>query len=148
MIKRTWCGFQSLTDTTDTGMWKGRKNRSEQMFPSTHLEWERLMGKELLEELRLLLGNKPCTEEPAVGEGAGMGGMEKVQNHFCQSTLNPQLELFVQETQQSHSSAFRTQRWVFNFTLGLKLPPKWSRAIQELRNSKCISLPFLGPHLF
>lgn len=50
------------------------------------------MGKELLQELRLIVGNKPCTEEPAVGKGAGMDGMEEVQNHLPQGTLNPQLD--------------------------------------------------------
>lgn len=76
------------------------------------------MGKELLEELRLLLGNQPCTEEPAVGEGAGMDGMEKVQNHFCQSTLNPQLDELIWSSLCRRHTA---EPWTKPTTLHLEL---------------------------
>lgn len=61
------------------------------ILPSCPQEWEKFMGKELLEELRLIIGNKPCTEEPAAAEGEEMDEMGEVRNHFCQSALNPQL---------------------------------------------------------
>lgn len=40
------------------------------------------MDRELLGELRLIIGNKPCTEDPAAGEGEGMDRMGEVWNHF------------------------------------------------------------------
>lgn len=162
MVKRTRCGFQSLM--TDTGMWKGRKNRNEQMLPSTHLAFlssgmgkargQRAPGRVEAHYRKQNLHWRTCRRWRSRDGWDG----RSAESFLSESPESPagcmNLEFFVQETHsraldQPHSSAFRTtQRWVFNFTLGLKFPPKWSRAIQELKNSKCISLPFQGPHLF
>lgn len=161
MIKRTWCDFQSLR--TDTGMWKGRKNRNEQMFPSTHFAFlssgmgkargQSAPGRAKAHHRKQTRNRRPCSRWRSRDGWHGRRAESFLPEHPESPVGCMNLEFFVQETHskaldQTHSSAFRTtQGWVFNFTLGLKLPPKWSRAIQELRNSKCISLPFQGPHL-
>ena len=69
------------------------------MFPPTQLTFlssgtGNVIGQrgELLQELRHIIGNIPCTEEPAVDKGAEKDGMGEAQYHFPRSSLKPQLD--------------------------------------------------------